>query len=80
MISIYSKAINRIRGVIFCLKTRNKIYLNPKIYGKYYLRGKPKIFIGRNVAIYPTVIFWGTGNIAIGDNSAIGDNTIIFSS
>ena len=36
--------------------------------------------IGRNVTIYPDVMFFGDGLIDIGDNSAIGNGTIIYSS
>lgn len=38
------------------------------------------IKIGKNVTIYPNVMFFGDGPIEIGDNVAIGNNTIIYSS
>lgn len=36
--------------------------------------------IGKKVTIYPNVMFFGDGSIEIGDNVAIGNNTIIYSS
>ena len=38
------------------------------------------IKIGKNVFIYPGVMLWGDGEIAIGDNVNIGNNTVIYSS
>lgn len=38
------------------------------------------IRIGKNVTIYPDVMFWGDGPIEIGDNVDIGNGTIIYSS
>ena len=38
------------------------------------------IKLGKNVTIYPDVMFWGDGPIVIGDNVDIGTNTIIYSS
>lgn len=38
------------------------------------------IKIGKNVTIYPGVMFWGDGLIEIGDNCDIGKDTIIYSS
>lgn len=38
------------------------------------------IKIGHNVSIYPDVMFFGDGDIIIGDNVAIGNGTIIYSS
>lgn len=38
------------------------------------------IRIGKNVTIYPDVMFFGDGPIVIGDNVNIGNNTIIYSS
>ena len=39
-----------------------------------------KIHNGHNVTIYPGVMFWGDGDILIGDNVNIGNNTIIYAS
>lgn len=38
------------------------------------------IKIGKNVTIYPGVMFWGDGLIEIGDNCDIGKDTIIYAS
>lgn len=38
------------------------------------------IKLGKNVKIYNNVVFWGDGEIVIGDNVDIGNNTIIFAS
>lgn len=38
------------------------------------------IQLGRNVTIYPNVMFFGDGPIVIGDNVNIGNNTIIYAS
>ncbi len=38
------------------------------------------ITLGKNVTIYPDVMFFGDGPIVIGDNVDIGNNTIIYSS
>lgn len=38
------------------------------------------IKIGKNVTVYPGVMFWGDGLIDIGDNVDIGNNTIIYAS
>lgn len=37
------------------------------------------IRLGKNVAIYPHVMFFGNGPIEIGDNVSIGNDTIIAS-
>jgi len=36
--------------------------------------------IGKNVLIYPDVMFYGDGPIEIGDNTTIGNNTILYAS
>ena len=38
------------------------------------------ISLGRNVTIYPGVMFWGDGSIIIGDNVSIGNQSVIYSS
>jgi hypothetical protein len=54
-----SKIRMRIRGLIFCLKTKNNLKTKPRILGKYTIRGSPTIKIGKNITIYPHVIFLG---------------------
>lgn len=36
--------------------------------------------LGKNVTIYPGVMFWGDGTIEIGDNVDIGKDTVIYAS
>lgn len=38
------------------------------------------IKLGKNVIIYPGVMFWGDGLIEIGDNVNIGKDTVIYAS
>ena len=38
------------------------------------------IKLGKNVTIYPNVMFWGDGPIVIGDNVDIGKDTVIYAS
>lgn len=38
------------------------------------------IKLGHNVTIYPNVMFWGDGEIVIGDNVDIGNGTVIYAS
>lgn len=38
------------------------------------------IKLGKNVTIYPDVMFWGDGPIIVGDNVDIGKGTIIYAS
>lgn len=38
------------------------------------------IRIGRNVTIYPGVMFWGDGLIEIGDRVSLGNQTVIYAS
>lgn len=49
------------------------------IMGKVHVMAS-NVRIGKNVTIYPNVTFWGDGEIMIGDNVNIGNDTIIFSS
>lgn len=38
------------------------------------------IAMGRNVTLYPDVMFWGDGPITLGDNVTIGNGTVIYAS
>lgn len=40
----------------------------------------PNITVGKNVVIYPDTMFWGDGEIRIGDDVNIGNGTIIYAS
>lgn len=66
------------RKRIFKEKTRCK-HNDFSIVGDITLINR-NVKIGRNVAIYPDVMFFGDGLIDIGDNSEIGNGTIIYSS
>jgi acetyltransferase-like isoleucine patch superfamily enzyme len=48
------------------------------ILGKVYIRNN-NIKIGKNVSLYPGVTLQGEGEIFIGDNTFLGNNTIIYS-
>lgn len=50
-----------------------------QILGKVYVFNH-NISIGTNVTLYPGVMFFGEGPIRIGDNTKIGNNTIIYAS
>lgn len=52
--------------------------INLSILGKVYVRNK-NVTLGRNVTLYPGVMFQGEGEIYIGDNTFLGNNTIIYS-
>lgn len=69
-----------IRSRVFCSKTKNSSNKTPRIIGKVFLRQSPKIILGKNVTFYNNVILWGPGTIKFGDNCAVGDNVIIYSS
>lgn len=70
----------RFKGWLFCLKTHNHKSKNIRVLGKVIIRQNPRINLKNNITIYNNVIFWGPGSISVGDNSAIGDNVIIYSS
>ena len=78
--------IERLRNQIKCrykkrlFKEKTKCTHNDfSIIGDITLINR-NVKIGRNVTIYPDVMFFGDGLIEIGDNSAIGNGTIIYSS
>jgi len=48
------------------------------IIGKVYLRNR-NVHLGKNVTLYPGVMLQGEGDIYIGDNTFIGNNTVIYS-
>lgn len=82
MIAIFDRLIHKIlckyRKAVFKKRIRCP-------HKKFALVGKitlinTNIKIGENVIIYPDVMFFGDGPIIIGDNVAIGNGTIIYSS
>lgn len=50
-----------------------------RIVGDYTLINK-HVMIGNNLLIYPGVMFYGQGDIVVGDNVSIGNNTILYAS
>lgn len=50
---------------------------NIKFLGRVNIRNK-NVSFGKNVILYDNVHFLGQGKVEIGDNVAIGNNTIIF--
>lgn len=71
-----SRIERRFLRFIFCGITGNR----PNgliIRGKFYLENR-NVTIGRNVDLYPGVTFSGNGEIRIGDNCKIGQNSIIY--
>lgn len=69
--SIYNKKV--------FLKKINSKENTLKIYGEIYLIN-PNIELGKNVVLYPNIMFFGDGKIIIEDNVSIGMGTIIYSS
>lgn len=49
-----------------------------KIFGTIFLINK-NILCGRNLILYPNVMFFGDGEIVIGNNVSIGNDTLIYS-
>lgn len=48
------------------------------IIGKIYLRNR-NVYVGKNVTLYPGVMLHGEGEIHIGDNTFLCNNTIVYS-
>lgn len=48
------------------------------IVGKIYLRNR-NVHIGKNVTLYPGVMLHGEGEIYIGDNTFLSNNTVVYS-
>lgn len=78
-------------GIIERSKNKWLRYYRSKVF-KWYTHSKPEhltilgnitlinpnIKVGKNVTIYPNCMFFGDGDIVIGDNVYIGSNTIIY--
>lgn len=75
---IKNKFLRWYRKKVFNKYTKNK-KSDVKIVGDITLIN-PNIKVGKNVTIYPDVMFFGDGIIEIGDNVDIGKGTIIYSS
>lgn len=79
---LFDKVFRKVSGFYRKKLFKAKIRCNHnffKIVGPVYVLN-PNVILGKNVTIYPGVMFFGNGPIVIGDNSKIGNNTIIFSS
>lgn len=48
------------------------------IIGKIYLRNR-NVHVGKNVTLYPGVMLHGEGDIYIGDNTFLCNNTVVYS-
>ncbi len=72
------KIIKSYRKNVFCKKIQCE-HKQISIVGNVTLINN-NIKIGKNVTIYPGVMFWGDGPIVIGDNVDIGKDTVIYAS
>lgn len=80
--AIFERAKNKIRRMykkVVFLDTIKSKARGLYIVGDYTLINK-NITIGRNVVIYPNVMFFGQGPIVIGDNVKIGNGTVLYAS
>ena len=75
---VVAKARRAYRKSIFRKKIACK-HKNFSLIGNVHLINT-NISLGKNVTIYPDVMFFGDGPITIGDNVNIGNGTIIFAS
>ena len=72
---VISKILRTYRNYIFYAKTGCRANL----IGNMTLINR-NVKCGKNVTIYPGVMFWGDGAIEIGDNVDIGKDTVIYAS
>lgn len=72
---VFHKILRAYRNYAFYAKTGNRANL----VGRITLINR-NIVCGKNVTIYPDVMFFGDGLIEIGDNADIGNGTIIYAS
>lgn len=82
MILLIDRVINKIARNYRKSVFKKKINCSHKqfsLVGKITLINN-NITLGKNVVIYPDVMFYGDGPIIIGDNVSIGNGTIIYSS
>ncbi len=79
---LFERAKNKIkrlyrRGVFLdTIKSKQKSLY---VVGDYTLINR-NVTIGKNVVIYPNVMFFGQGPIVIGDHVNIGNGTILYAS
>mgnify|MGYP004606892653 CR=1 FL=1 len=72
---VYKHFLRKYREYIFLKKTGNKA----RLVGNVTLINT-NVKLGKNVTIYPDVMFFGDGLIEIGDNVDIGNGTVIYAS
>lgn len=72
---VINKILRTYRNYIFYAKTGCRVNL----IGNMTLINR-NVKCGKNVTIYPDVMFFGDGTIEIGDNVDIGSGTIIYAS
>lgn len=82
VVLLFDRLLNKIkrnyRKTVFCAKTGCK-HKQFSLVDNVHLINR-NIQLGKNVTIYPDVMFYGDGPIIIGDNVAIGNGTIIYAS
>ena len=66
-------------AAVFKEATGNRAVEHLKVDGEVEIKAS-NVKIGNHVHIYKNVVFWGDGEIVIGDHVDIGNNTIIFAS
>jgi len=79
ILRILERAINKVSSKLYLYKIRKRYNTQNLInlYGKVQL-DNPNIIFGNNVSLYSGVQIWGDGQVSLGDNVAIGKDTIIF--
>ena len=75
---IIQKLKRQYRISVFCKKIRCK-HKKISLVGNVTLINT-NVTIGKNVTLYPEVMFYGDGPIVIGDNVSIGNGTVIYAS
>ena len=82
LVLMFDRVVNKIRRSYRRYVFRKRINCPHKqfnLVGDVHLINT-NITLGRNTLICPGVVFFGDGPIVIGDNVAIGDNTLIYAS
>lgn len=75
---LFNKMKKSHRQRVILRRTKNKMSKNFSVLGPIYCFNT-NVILGNNVTLYPGVSFQGQGKIYIGDNTFIGNNTIIYS-